>query len=339
MRLNLTNNLTLKIISVVIGLVLYLFVMQERENQKVIKYTVQIEPPDEYMLLSEVPEISVTITGRNRHLRQQEEHQTIVLTLSRAVTHKTFEHRDFPLPSGLEVRDITPQTIRLDFARLISREIPISINYTGQPAPGYSVTATSVTPPTIRLEGPENEIQNLQYILTQSVDLTGASQSITNRRVYLVSPGRSISFDTGVDVRVTLAIEQDEATLAVDSIPVTISGPSERFSVDIAFVSVTLRGPRSGLEQIDTSPLRASVDATPYLDYPPGTYDVRPMLINLTEGIWAENMTPSTVRLTIEERPALQYRTIPFINLLPFPLPANWIVSPVNGEPAAEEGD
>ena len=98
------TDLKKKIVSIVMGLVLYLFVMQEKEGDLTFTVPVRVgaQPPN-HVLLTEVPEIQVTIAGRNRNLARLEDSglSELVLRFDAPVTHRRLNASDFDLPAGL----------------------------------------------------------------------------------------------------------------------------------------------------------------------------------------------------------------------------------------------
>ena len=82
-----------------------------------------------------------------------------------------------------------------------------------------------------------------------------------------------------------------------------------------------MRGPEELFDQLDTERLRASVDATPFLNMPPGTYDVTPAIRNLPTEIAVESQDYDTLRLIATGATSFQFRTVALPVALPIALP------------------
>ncbi len=322
MRLNLTENLPFKIVSLVMGLVLYLFVMQEKEGQRAFTVPVVVESePENYVLLSEVPDLRVVIEGRTRNLARlgSDALSELVLRFDRPVTHRRFTPSDFALPAGVEVQSIFPEIVQLNFAPKVAAEVPIVPDRRGEPVTGYTVRWT-VDPSHLRVEGPAEQINALDGIFTQPVDIQGLTE-VTTRRVGLAQLGPDISYDRDTQVLVRVYPEVNEVNLEVPGVPVEVSGPADRFSVDEPTMSVVLRGPQAVIDAFDPSVLRVSVDATPYLDAPAGVYDAVPQLLNLPAELTVQSRQFDALRLTVVAPTAFECRTIPLPNVLPIVVP------------------
>ena len=95
------------------------------------------------------------------------------------------------LPFGAMVTKITPNTIRIrfeptrssKFGRGLSagrlkvtathqKSVEIRPRIVGKPAEGYSVSLVNCIPPRAEIEGPASHLENIQFVYTDSVDIT-----------------------------------------------------------------------------------------------------------------------------------------------------------------------
>ncbi len=317
-----TSHLPFKIVSVLLALILYLFVMQDKEGERSFRVPVVVQSePENYVLLSEVPELQVTVAGRTRNLARIQENQLseLVLNFTSPTTHRRFTASDFELPPGLEVISIYPEIIQLNFAPKDAKEVPVIIHAEGEPPPGYTYTATA-SPPTIRIEGPEDGIASLQEIHTQPIDVSDLTEDGV-RRAALVRLEPNFRYDRDIQVLVSFHMDINWTTLRLTDVPITVSGPEDRFSLDHEFLSVRLRGPQTVIDVLDRSRIRASIDGTDFLESPSGTYDVQPSLLNLPDDVTVEEVDFDTLRLTVTAPSRIEMRYLPLPNLLPIPFP------------------
>lgn len=320
--MNLTQHLPFKIVSVLLALVLYLFVMQDQEGVRELIVPVAVNAePDDFVLLTEIPDLRVLVAGRTRNLARlgDELLPEIELSFDRIYPHWRFSPADIRLPGGLEVVSIIPESIDLHFAPKLTREVPIIVDMQGQPPTGYNVTA-STSPPTLRVDGPASVVEALQEVRTQSVDVSTLRED-TVQTVVLERLDSRVHYDRDIRILVSFHMEINWANVRVSDVPVLISGPEGRFALDREFVSVRLRGPQTVIDNMDRALIRASVDALPFLTVPAGTYDVEPALIGLPTDVTVEEIDFQTLRLTVSAPPSIEFRPIPLPNFLPLPLP------------------
>src|SRR6185503_10406748 len=131
------------------------------------------EQIDDYVLLTQIPDLRVVVAGRSRHLARLSPDQahTLDIQLDEVTSVLHFSPEDLDLPAGIEVRSIFPSDVQLSFARLITKELPILANVRGRPHPDYYVAQSRAIPERIRITGPERETEELNGLFTSPVDI------------------------------------------------------------------------------------------------------------------------------------------------------------------------
>ena len=64
----------------------------------------------------------------------------------------------------------------------MSKSVPVRADLEGAPAPGYSIEKIEVDPPRIRVSGARSEVLRLGEAATETIDVTGLTES-TEREV------------------------------------------------------------------------------------------------------------------------------------------------------------
>lgn len=109
------------------------------------------------------------------------------------------------LPDGLTVEQATPSQIQLEFETRVAKDIPVQIRYANNPMAGYSVVSQIVSPPTLRVIGPESKVRDLQSAETDPIDLSGVIGETEFRlNTFVDSPLVRIEGNSRVQVRVTV---------------------------------------------------------------------------------------------------------------------------------------
>jgi len=181
----LTENWTLKIISLVFALLLWMFIMGERRLE--VGYRVPLELqniPKSLMIANEVPSmVDVRVSGpRTLQMKVSPNDISIIVDLSDLkpglTTFKRLEER-LNLPSGLRVTRLSPSFIDLKLERIKQKLVPIKIALTGEPLPGFNVASLKAVPDEVIIEGAEGELKSVTEVTTEDVDLNGVNEGFS----------------------------------------------------------------------------------------------------------------------------------------------------------------
>jgi len=159
------------------------------------------------------------------------------------------------------------QTVHVRVPILPYNDIPLEINATGNPMPGFMVTEVSINPSAVALVGPEEDISNISNIMLGDIDLTLANQNI--QQSFEILPAIA---DTGLTLREG-APEEAVVSVVVErviarnfSLPlenVTVSGYVRPFTfVSAGPLTVSVRGRESVIGSMTLNQIRANLDLT-----------------------------------------------------------------------------
>jgi len=181
----LTENWTLKLISLVFALVLWMFIMGERRLE--VGYTVPLELqniPKHLMIANEVPSlVDVRISGPRALLMKVSPNDiSIAVDLSDLqpglTTFKRLEER-LNLPSGLRVTRLSPSFIDIKLERIQEKKVPVKITLTGEPMAGFQIGSVKAVPDRVVMAGAESELKNVTEVTTEPIDLTGVNEGFS----------------------------------------------------------------------------------------------------------------------------------------------------------------
>ncbi len=177
----LTENWTLKLLSLIFALLLWMFIMGERRFE--VGFLVPLEMqniPEGLMIANEVPsQVDVRVSGpRTLLMKVTPNDISIVVDLvdlkPGLTTFKRLEER-LNLPNGLRVTRLSPSFIDLRLARIQEKEVPIKPVLIGTPEPGYLLGKVSLVPDHVTLAGAETELKNVTSVTTDVIDLEGVN--------------------------------------------------------------------------------------------------------------------------------------------------------------------
>jgi YbbR domain-containing protein len=180
-----TENWTLKLMSLVFALMLWFFIMGERRLE--VNYRVPLELqnlPRELMVANEIPSmVDVRISGPRTLLMKVSPNDisiTVDLTgLSPGLTSFRRLEERLNLPSGLRVTRLSPSFVDVRLERVQQKTVPISILLAGEPMNGFGVGTVRAMPDQVVIEGAESELKNVTNVTTDEVDLSGVNSSFS----------------------------------------------------------------------------------------------------------------------------------------------------------------
>ncbi len=208
----LTENWTLKLISLAFALLLWVFIMGERRLE--VGYRVPLELqniPKELMVANEVPSlVDVRVSGpRTLQMKVSPNDISIIVDLTDLqpglTTFKRLEER-LNLPSGLRVTRLSPSFIDLKLERIKQKLVPVKVALTGEPLAGFRVTSVKLVPDEVLVEGAETELKSVSEVTTEEVDLNGVNEGFS-LIVPLVYRGTYTHFKDEKTTEVQVAIE------------------------------------------------------------------------------------------------------------------------------------
>lgn len=119
----------------------------------------------------------------------------------------TLSDGDLRLPDGVTFLRAIPSQLRLRFARLKSKDVPVEVRFSAPPPAGYSIVHQEIQPEKLRIAGPEARVDGMTVAQTDAIDLS----EITSGRDYRVNTflaDPQVWFESPPAVTVKLRIEK-----------------------------------------------------------------------------------------------------------------------------------
>ena len=207
--------------------------------------------------------------------------------------------RNKSLAQGLEPVQITvdPMEITLSMDHRMSKLVPVAAVLRGQVEAGYIMTAYSLSPAEVVIEGPAGLITQVSEVFTEPIDLDGrrsafsVTAAVLNRDPLMIIRGSGNSEFSATVSRII-------PVRNIANVPIAITALMEGFSgrLEPPAASIRLEGESQGaLDRFTPPPGFLGVDASEISE--PGTYILR------VEAANAENMIirlePGQVRLHV----------------------------------------
>jgi YbbR domain-containing protein len=109
------------------------------------------------------------------------------------------------LPRGARIVSRSPSRVELTLARRAGKAVRVRADVAGEPAPGLAVGDVAVDPPRVRITGAQSEVLRLNEVLTETIDVTGATADL-EKEVAIALSGSHVWLEEQRPVRVLVPI-------------------------------------------------------------------------------------------------------------------------------------
>ena len=225
-----TENLSLKLLSLAFALLLYSVVHGSQEAQRSLRLNIVALLPGtpNRVLMTTIPEkINVTVRGPKSTLDDlnADDLGSVQLDLrSGTDTRVLFDPPMIPVPPGLKVEQIDPPAIDLAWEDVVVRDVPIQVGVVGTPAPGYVVKgAPGSDPATVRARGPKSRVVVVQRARADAFDVTGLTEGKYTRALAIDHPPERVELDVQ-SVSATVEIGREVVERPFTRVPLAVVG-------------------------------------------------------------------------------------------------------------------
>ncbi|GEM_PF-4795364 len=259
------ENFTVKAISLFLAVTLFVWVRADQESTVTANVPLRLVLPAGTMIIGgNAPEVvSVTVRGRESDLSRFNRNQLnpIILQLN-VLDHERpvgIPYDSISTPSGVRVVKIVPSEIVVQIDNESEKLVPIRARVIGTPKEPFHLGLVSVEPEKILVTGPKALLAGLDEILTEAIDVSGQSQTLT-RRTKLRIDDALVTYDPSQRISVTLNIDAQYGTRLMSGLPVVDLNGKGRFLVEPDSIDIEVKGPRAILEKINSNTIHVVAD-------------------------------------------------------------------------------
>jgi YbbR domain-containing protein len=175
-------------------------------------------------------------------------------------------------------------------------EKPITVNWIGEPAPGYRLLNISVEPSSVLITAPPDQLDALR-IETEAIDISGLT--VTETLQVLLDLPEGVEVEDPQPIIVTLEIRPIQTSDVVQK-QVEVRGLAEGLDaiLDPEEVRVFLFGPLPALESLSEDDVRVTLDL---LNLEIGTYNLEPLVSISANDVTERSIQPATITVIITE--------------------------------------
>jgi YbbR domain-containing protein len=182
------RNLGLKLLALAIAvLVWFVLSAQRRERISERSYRIALSVvniPPQTIIASAIPSgVDVRVRGPFTALRQVDPDKIeAVIDLQGAARGERLYRlapEDINVAPEIEVIAISPGEVRIVLDSVTEKVLPIAVNVTGTPAPGFGVADVTVEPRTARIAGPSGVLAKMTSVSTDPISVAERSASFS----------------------------------------------------------------------------------------------------------------------------------------------------------------
>ena len=293
-----TNNLGLKIASLVTAIVLFSLVRGAEDAQRSVFVDVVAllpAPNSGKMLVSELPDqVRLTLKGSRSQINaiRPENIPPVQIDLTDTdLRYYYFADDEFDVPAGVTITQVGPTSVALDWASRVERTLPVQPRLVNQPPDGLVLgEPASAEPAEVVVVGPDTEVADLRSIQTDPIDLSQLQRGENRLGSALVRPPPHTRYQGEPSVTVVLDVVRDLAERTIGGIGIDVVGPGR---VEPTRVTIVVRGAPSAVQAVDPGRIQATADVT---ELDPATGGTVPVLIQgLPDGVEAASVEPADV--------------------------------------------
>ncbi len=296
-----TDNLELKASALVLSLVLFSLVHSDVDAQRslFVDVVALLPPPGaEKMLVSELPhQVKVTLRGSRSRVSALSRDDLQPLQMDLTDTSRGdyfFDPTELNLGAGLQILEVSPARVQLDWAVSVDKRLPVLIRTTGATKEGQRVREpVEVRPDRVLVRGPADVVATLTDVEPDPLRIDGLPLGTHTRFLSLRALPEYVTYVEDVTVEARVVIEPVVTERTLRGLEVAVVGEGDPI-VRPSRISVTLRGPASELEQL------AQEDIVPYVEFSGaggagGTQAQEIRLRGVPDGIEVAGISPESV--------------------------------------------
>lgn len=247
-RAAVSDNLGLKVISLLCALSIYAFIHGAERVQRTFSVGVVSVMPAEAanrQLRTPLPtEVGVTLRGPRTTLDGMSAADLGSLKVDLRTGHETKIELDpttLSIPPAVKVEQLFPSQVVVRWDDVVNSNVRVQVTSTGEPGTGMLVQATLVDPLVVMVRGPKSVVDVMQSVRTVPFDVTGLGEGTHKRVLGLDLPPDGVIYDSG-EVTAAVEITLEQRTVSFAGLTVEVIGLPKAV-VKPATVRVKVRGP------------------------------------------------------------------------------------------------
>ncbi|BBB32633.1 conserved hypothetical protein [Thermotomaculum hydrothermale] len=278
----------LKVISLIIAFTMWAYISGQKTPKIIEKnFTAPIyfENTSDNMILTRdvLYEITVQLRGPETIIKKIKS-EDVYITID--LKNKKFGLHSIPLtedlvhkPNGVKVVNIIPNTIQFKIERKVTRLVPIKANLVGDLPDDLEVKKIILSPPTVKVEGPQSVLGKIQYFKTEVIDISDKMKTFETSTVVILN-SNFLKLLSEPNIKVKVIIGEKDRVKLFRNITVTLANIGKHTVwINPKKVAVQVKGSKKFVDMVLRKNIKVFVDCknlkpnekdyilTPQVDY------------------------------------------------------------------------
>ena len=263
MKSFLTDNIALKLFSLLLGFAFWYAVARESgvEFAFSIPFELRDVPEGLEVVEESVQQVDVRLRGPAEILRGiSAQDLSVAVDLSDAEPGERIAYltpEDVAVPFGARVMRVTPSSLKIELDRTMERTINVIPRVLGAPAEGFEIQNIALSPQVVTVVGPASQVRGLEQVTTEPVSADGLRQPFSRAVGLELHP--LVRLESGTSIELTLDVREVRLRKELSEIEVLTRPEAVSASLEPKSVRVVVEGPRSMIEQLRAEDLEVEV--------------------------------------------------------------------------------
>lgn len=299
-----TNNLLLKITSVILAIGLWFFIATSDYTEVSFTVPIKIENLNNSMVaINKTGLVNVVLRGPNFSLNNMSYNDIKVSIDASNFNVGEIKYRvktsEVKVPAGIKVVEIVPSEVVFLVDEVITKSVKINPTFIGEPLKGYKVSSVKMIPESVKLQGAKRILSKLDFIDTLPINLSSRYETLIYSVGLKLPDGVNLAENTQVDAVVKFS--EDIVEYSFNDFVINFRGanPDLKYGIIDNEINVKVKG-RSDRLNSDNSKklLELYVDVSKILK--PGKYLLKIDKL-IKDDIEVVSITPDKIRVKVEK--------------------------------------
>jgi YbbR domain-containing protein len=185
----------LKVVSIFLSLFLWFFVLKSQPVSIEETLYVQYDLPNGYTFAKAPKEkVTVYLEGLRATLRRSDIEKSKIRVNIPNINKNRFNYTaeiastSITQPTGVKIKDYHPKKIQLVLEKMVTKKIPIRVEFKEKLSRGISLNSHSTSPSEVKVSGPVSLMKNISELTTTQLDLSRLALDDSEHQVQLNIP-------------------------------------------------------------------------------------------------------------------------------------------------------
>lgn len=303
MTFNLFDNLTLKLVALILSVIIWILVVGEKRSEVRLTVPLELRNLPSRLEISEqsTSQVEVAIRGFSSVVKQITPTDIdVYVDLSNVVegpnSFALFAD-DIVVPLGAKVIQLSPSQIELQLDATADKTVAVKPMVRGTPKEGYSLGKYVAEPKVVTVTGARRLLGDLASVETETIPIDNIEQDLTKKVKLRLPTGIRVEKEEERVVTVSIPVIPKMANWVFEEVPLLVEGESRQFTLSPQVITVLLYGPEVELSQMASENISAYIETA---DLSAGQSTVQP-IFKLSESLTVKGFYPKTITLTIAQ--------------------------------------